>query len=121
MKLTLHVWRQKNAEDRGRMVRYEVPGVNEHMSFLEMLDMLNERLTEKGEDPIAFDHDCREGICGMCGMMINGTPRLSCAAFLREYYPHPVRVEPLANFPVERDLVIVASRHHGLPVAYAPL
>src|SRR5690242_21762752 len=72
MQLTLHVWRQKNAQDRGRMVRYEVPGVNEHMSFLEMLDVLNEGLIEKGEDPIAFDHDCREGICGMCGFIING-------------------------------------------------
>src|SRR5213082_1717831 len=72
MKLILHVWRQKNAQDRGRMVRYEVPGVNEHMSFLEMLDVLNQGLIEKGEDPIAFDHDCREGICGMCGFMIDG-------------------------------------------------
>jgi len=67
MKLTLHVWRQKNAQDTGGMVRYDVPNVNEHMSFLEMLDVLNESLIEKGQDPIAFDHDCREGICGMCG------------------------------------------------------
>src|SRR5208283_4318834 len=72
MKLTLHVWRQKNPQDPGRLVRYDHPNVNEHMSFLEMLDVLNETLIHKGEDPIAFDHDCREGICGMCGMMVNG-------------------------------------------------
>src|SRR6201996_6780613 len=72
MRLTLHIWRQKNAQDAGRMVRYEAPNVNAHMSFLEMLDVVNEGLIEKGEDPSAFDHDCREGICGMCGFMVNG-------------------------------------------------
>ena len=72
MRLILHIWRQRNASEKGRMVRYEAGDVNPDMSFLEMLDVLNERLIEKGEDPIAFDHDCREGICGMCGMMING-------------------------------------------------
>src|SRR6201987_5878995 len=71
MKLTLHIWRQKNSNDSGRMVQYTV-SANEHMSFLEMLDVLNEELTGKGDDPIAFDHDCREGICGSCGFMING-------------------------------------------------
>jgi succinate dehydrogenase / fumarate reductase iron-sulfur subunit len=72
MKITLHIWRQRNANDAGKMVRYEVPNVNHEMSFLEMLDVLNEALIEKGEEPVAFDHDCREGICGMCGCMVNG-------------------------------------------------
>ncbi|MFW6198104.1 MAG: 2Fe-2S iron-sulfur cluster-binding protein, partial [Myxococcota bacterium] len=72
MKLTLHVWRQAGPDDKGKFVKYDAPDVNEHMSFLEMLDVVNERLIEQGEEPIAFDHDCREGICGMCGMVING-------------------------------------------------
>ena len=67
MRIVLHIWRQKNSSDKGRMVRYEAPNVSEHMSFLEMLDVLNEDLLAKGEEPVAFDHDCREGICGMCG------------------------------------------------------
>ncbi len=70
--LILHIWRQKNADAPGRMVRYEAKGINQEMSFLEMLDVVNEDLIAKGEEPIAFDHDCREGICGMCGFMING-------------------------------------------------
>lgn len=118
MKLTLHVWRQKNAQDRGRIVRYEVPGVNEHMSFLEMLDVLNEGLIEKGEDPIAFDHDCREGICGMCGFMINGKAHggrkgtTVCQLHMRhfkdgdELYLEPWRA---AAFPVVKDLVVDRS------------
>jgi succinate dehydrogenase / fumarate reductase, iron-sulfur subunit len=118
VKLTLHVWRQKNAQDRGRMIRYEVPGVNEHMSFLEMLDVLNERLIEKGEDPIAFDHDCREGICGMCGMMINGKAHggfqgtTVCQLHMRhfkdgeELYLEPWRA---AAFPVVKDLAVNRS------------
>jgi succinate dehydrogenase / fumarate reductase, iron-sulfur subunit len=72
MRIVLHIWRQRNASDQGRMVRYELPDVNHEMSFLEMLDVLNEDLIAKDEDPVAFDHDCREGICGMCGCMING-------------------------------------------------
>ena len=66
MRIILHIWRQRNANDSGKMVRYEVPNVNEHMSFLEMLDVLNEDLIAKNEEPVAFDHDCREGICGLC-------------------------------------------------------
>jgi succinate dehydrogenase / fumarate reductase iron-sulfur subunit len=100
------------------MVRYEVPGVSEHMSFLEMLDMLNERLIEKGDDPIAFDHDCREGICGMCGMMINGKAHggfkgtTVCQLHMRhfrdgdEIYLEPWRA---AAFPVIKDLVVDRS------------
>src|SRR5215813_12399026 len=72
MRLILHVWRQKSFTHVGQMVRYEHTKVNIHMSFLEMLDVLNEDLILKGEEPIAFEHDCREGICGSCGFMING-------------------------------------------------
>jgi succinate dehydrogenase / fumarate reductase iron-sulfur subunit len=72
MRLTLHVWRQTSSETSGSFATYEAPDVSEHMSFLEMLDVVNEALTTKGEMPIAFDHDCREGICGSCGLMING-------------------------------------------------
>ncbi len=115
MKLTLHVWRQKNPTDKGRLVRYEHPNVSEHMSFLEMLDVLNEQLIAKGEDPIAFDHDCREGICGMCGFMINGKahggfPRTTvCQLHMRKFkdgdelYIEPWRASP---FPVVKDLVV---------------
>ena len=73
MNLTLHVWRQDGPQTEGQMVRYEAKNVSPDMSFLEMLDVLNDELIEKGEEPITFDHDCREGICGACGMMINGT------------------------------------------------
>src|SRR5579883_2415095 len=72
MKLILHIWRQRSSAEKGRMVRYDVPNVNQDMSFLEMLDVLNEDLIARGEDPVAFDSDCREGICGTCGFMING-------------------------------------------------
>src|SRR5881392_4384232 len=72
MNLTLQVWRQKDASDTGRMVEYPAPNVSPDMSFLEMLDVVNEGLIARGEEPIAFDHDCREGICGTCGMVING-------------------------------------------------
>jgi len=118
MRIILHVWRQKNPQDKGRLVRYEVPNVNEHMSFLEMLDVLNESLIEKGEDPIAFDHDCREGICGMCGMMVNGKAHggfkgtTLCQVHMRHYkdgdelYLEPWRARA---FPVIRDLVVDRS------------
>ena len=72
MDLTLKVWRQKNSQEKGRMVDYKVTNISDHMSFLEMLDVLNEQLIEQGEEPVAFDHDCREGICGMCSLFING-------------------------------------------------
>lgn len=118
MKLTLHVWRQKNGQDKGAMVRYEVPNVNEHMSFLEMLDVLNESLIEKGEDPIAFDHDCREGICGMCGFMVNGKAHggfqgtTICQLHMRhfkdgdELYLEPWRAKA---FPIVKDLAVNRS------------
>src|SRR5437016_3180998 len=72
MNLTLHVWRQKNAKAEGSLVTYAARDISADMSFLEMLDVINEELIQKGEEPIAFDHDCREGICGTCGLMING-------------------------------------------------
>src|SRR2546425_2947578 len=115
MHLTLHVWRQKNAKDSGRMVRYEARNVNSDMSFLEMLDVVNEELTLKGEDPIAFDSDCREGICGTCGFMINGVahgPRRGttvCQLHMRKFkdgdvlYLEPWRARA---FPVVRDLIV---------------
>ena len=118
MKIVLHIWRQKNAGDKGRMVRYEAPNVNEHMSFLEMLDVLNEDLLAKGEEPVAFDHDCREGICGMCGCMVNGIahgpqPETTlCQLHMRhfkdgdELYLEPWRAKA---FPVVKDLVVDRS------------
>ena len=72
MNLTLKIWRQKNARDKGKLVEYKVTDISEHMSFLEMMDVLNEQLVEEGKVPVAFDHDCREGICGMCSLFING-------------------------------------------------
>ena len=115
MNLTLHIWRQRNASEKGRMVRYEVPEVNPEMSFLEMLDVLNEGLIAKGDEPVAFDHDCREGICGMCGFMINGTahgPRRGttvCQLHMRYFkdgdvlYLEPWRARA---FPIVKDLVV---------------
>jgi succinate dehydrogenase / fumarate reductase iron-sulfur subunit len=115
MRLTLHVWRQKNANQPGRMVRYEARDVNPEMSFLEMLDVVNEELTLKGDDPIAFDSDCREGICGMCGFMINGVahgPRRGttvCQLHMRKFKDGDVLyIEPwrARAFPVIKDLVV---------------
>jgi len=117
MKLTLHIWRQKSSGEPGKMVPYSVEA-NEHMSFLEMLDVLNEDLTAKGEEPVAFDHDCREGICGMCGFMINGVAHgpqpgtTVCQLHMRHFksgdtlYLEPWRAKA---FPVVRDLVVDRS------------
>ena len=74
MKLNLKIWRQRNAQDTGKIVDYQIDHVESDMSFLEMMDVLNQQLIKKGDDPVAFDHDCREGICGMCSMVINGRP-----------------------------------------------
>src|ERR1700739_4045949 len=118
MKIILHIWRQKNAQDKGRMVRYEAPNVNPHMSFLEMLDVLNEDLIANGEEPVAFDHDCREGICGSCGFMINGVAHgpqpatTVCQLHMRHFkdgdvlYLEPWRARA---FPVVKDLVVDRS------------
>jgi succinate dehydrogenase / fumarate reductase iron-sulfur subunit len=118
MKLTLHIWRQRNASETGRLVRYEVPDVNPAMSFLEMLDVLNESLIAKGEEPVAFDHDCREGICGMCGFMINGIAHgpqrgsTVCQLHMRHFQDgDAVWLEPwrARAFPVIKDLVVNRS------------
>lgn len=115
MNLTLKVWRQKGPEDPGRFVTYEARDVNEHMSFLEMLDVVNEDLIARGEDPIAFDSDCREGICGACGFMIDGVahgPRAAttvCQLHMRFFKDGDTLVlEPwrAAAFPVVKDLCV---------------
>lgn len=115
MKLTLHVWRQKGSSDRGRFVQYDVNNASPDQSFLEMLDVVNEELIGKGEDPIAFDHDCREGICGMCGFVINGVahgPRGAttvCQLHMRTFKDgDSITIEPWRSnaFPVIRDLVV---------------
>jgi succinate dehydrogenase / fumarate reductase iron-sulfur subunit len=118
MKLTLRVWRQKGPQGAGNLVTYEVPDVSEHMSFLEMLDVLNERLIGRGEEPVAFDHDCREGICGSCGFVINGQahgplPRTTvCQLHMRHFRDgDELTLEPwrAKAFPVIRDLVVDRS------------
>ena len=118
MKLTLHIWRQRDSETKGEMVQYIVDDVSEHMSFLEMMDVLNDNLVKKGEEPIAFDHDCREGICGMCSMVINGQPHgpqkgvTTCQLHMRSFndgdsiYIEPFRAK---GFPVVRDLIVDRS------------
>jgi succinate dehydrogenase / fumarate reductase iron-sulfur subunit len=115
MNLTLHVWRQKNAAAEGKMVRYDAKDISPDMSFLEMLDVVNEELILKGDEPIAFDHDCREGICGMCGLMINGVAHgpqaatTTCQLHMRhfrdgdEVYIEPWRAQA---FPIIKDLVV---------------
>ena len=118
MHLTLYIWRQKNAGAEGKMVRYEADDINPDMSFLEMLDVVNWNLNEKGEESIAFDHDCREGICGSCGMMINGVahgPRpatATCQLHMRHFQDgDTIHVEPWRSraFPVLKDLVVDRS------------
>ncbi len=118
MDLTLKIWRQKNAEAKGGFVDYKVTNVSPDGSFFEMLDTLNQQLIEKGEDPVAFDHDCREGICGMCSLYINGRPHgpvkgtTTCQLHMRSFKDgdtivvEPWRAKP---FPVIRDLVVDRS------------
>ncbi|MBI5282913.1 MAG: succinate dehydrogenase/fumarate reductase iron-sulfur subunit [Candidatus Solibacter usitatus] len=118
MKIILNIWRQRNAKSAGKMARYEVADASEHMSFLEMLDVLNEELTRKGEDPVTFEHDCREGICGCCGFMIDGVPHgpqrgtTVCQLHMRHYkngdelWLEPFRAKA---FPVLKDLMVDRS------------
>ena len=118
MKLNLKIWRQKNANDKGKMVDYPLDNVSPDMSFLEMLDVLNNELIEKGQEPIAFDHDCREGICGMCSLYINGEAHgpgreiTTCQLHMRSFndgdtiYIEPFRAKA---FPVIKDLVVDRS------------
>jgi succinate dehydrogenase / fumarate reductase iron-sulfur subunit len=118
MKLTLHVWRQAGASQPGKMVKYEAKDIKPDMSFLEMLDVVNEGLTDRGEVPIAFDHDCREGICGMCSLMINGVAHgpmkgtATCQLHMRSFKDgDTIYIEPwrARAFPVIRDLVVDRS------------
>lgn len=118
MRLILNIWRQKDSKSPGKMVRYEQSSVSEHMSFLEMLDVLNEELAEKGEEPVAFEHDCREGICGSCGFMINGVahgPRRGttvCQLHMRHFHDgQELWLEPwrAKAFPVLKDLIVDRS------------
>jgi len=118
MNLTLYVWRQKGPQDKGRLVQYEARDINPDMSFLEMLDVVNEGLIKKGEEPIAFEHDCREGICGSCSQVINGVPHgprkktAVCQLHMRHFkdgdsiYIEPFRAKA---FPVIKDLVVDRS------------
>jgi succinate dehydrogenase / fumarate reductase, iron-sulfur subunit len=118
MKVELHVWRQRGPSEKGRFVTYRMDNVDAHMSFLEMLDVLNDGLIAKGEEPIAFEHDCREGICGSCGMVVNGIahgPRRGttvCQLHMREFADGDlIYVEPwrARAFPVIKDLVVDRS------------
>ena len=115
MNLTLKIWRQKGPQDKGQIVDYKVKDISEHMSFLEMMDVLNEQLVAKDEDPVAFDHDCREGICGMCSLYINGEAHgpdrgiTTCQLHMRMFKDgDTITIEPFrANaFPIIKDLVV---------------
>jgi len=115
MNLTLKIWRQKDASSKGQMVDYKVTDISEHMSFLEMMDVLNEQLVNSGDEPVAFDHDCREGICGMCSMYINGEAHgpdrgvTTCQLHMRMFKDgDTITIEPFraAAFPVIKDLVV---------------
>ena len=118
MKLTLKIWRQANAQAPGKMVTYPIDNVSPDMSFLEMMDVLNEQLIQKGDDPVAFNHDCREGICGMCSMFINGEAHgpdrlvTTCQLHMRKFKDgDTITIEPFrANaFPVIKDLAVDRS------------
>jgi|TARA_R110000744_G_scaffold96720_2_gene186880 succinate dehydrogenase / fumarate reductase iron-sulfur subunit len=118
MNLTLKIWRQKDSKSKGQMVEYKVTEISEHMSFLEMMDVLNEQLINKGEEPVAFDHDCREGICGMCSMFINGEAHgpdrgvTTCQLHMRMFKDgDTITIEPFRAkaFPVLKDLVVDRS------------
>jgi len=118
MNLTLHVWRQANQDAAGKMVVYEASDISPDMSFLEMLDVVNERLTDRGEVPIAFDHDCREGICGTCSLMINGVAHgpmkgtATCQLHMRSFKDgDTIYIEPwrARAFPVVKDLIVDRS------------
>ena len=115
MKLFLKIWRQKNPESEGKIISYEIDGITEDMSFLEMMDVLNEKIMHNGGDPVAFDHDCREGICGSCSMFINGQPHgpdrgvTTCQLHMRKFKDgDTIYVEPFRSraFPIIKDLVV---------------
>jgi succinate dehydrogenase / fumarate reductase, iron-sulfur subunit len=138
MDLTLHVWRQEGPDTEGRFETYEAKGISEHMSFLEMLDVVNERLIEEGTEPIAFDHDCREGICGSCGCMIDGQAHgpqrgtAVCQLHMRHYSDGAeLTIEPFraTGFPIIKDLsvdrsafdrIIESGGYISIPTGSAP-
>ncbi|WKV12569.1 succinate dehydrogenase/fumarate reductase iron-sulfur subunit [Marivirga harenae] len=118
MKFKLKIWRQKNNQDKGAFKTYDLDGVSSDMSFLEMIDVLNEQLTDKDEDPVHFDHDCREGICGMCSMYINGEPHgplrgvTTCQLHMRSFQDgETITIEPwrAKAFPIVKDLAVDRS------------
>ena len=118
MKLTLKIWRQQDANSKGKMIDYSLGGVEGNMSFLEMLDVLNEQLINKGDEPVVFDHDCREGICGSCSLMINGEPHgpdrmiTTCQLHMRKFKDgDTIVIEPFRAkaFPVIKDLMVDRS------------
>src|SRR3954466_15368188 len=118
MNLNLRIWRQKNTNDKGGLVDYKVNGISSEMSFLEMIDVLNEQLVAEGKEPVAFDHDCREGICGMCSLYINGrahgpdTGTTTCQLHMRKFNDgDTIFIEPWRSkaFPVIKDLVVDRS------------
>ncbi|AZA77573.1 succinate dehydrogenase/fumarate reductase iron-sulfur subunit [Chryseobacterium sp. G0186] len=118
MDLHLKIWRQKDRKSEGKLVNYDLKGLNSHMSFLEMLDTLNEKLITEGDEPVEFDHDCREGICGQCGMMINGIAHgplkhtTTCQLHLRSFKDgETILIEPFSAgaFPVKKDLKVDRS------------
>ena len=118
MDLHLKIWRQKDRKSEGKLVNYDLKGLNSHMSFLEMLDTLNEKLITEGDEPVEFDHDCREGICGQCGMMINGIAHgplkntTTCQLHLRSFKDgETILIEPFraGAFPVKKDLKVDRS------------
>ncbi len=118
MKFTLHIWRQASAKALRKLVRYEIDGISPDMSFLEMMDLLNEQLIDRDEEPVAFDSDCREGVCGMCSLVINGQPHgpqrgaATCQLYMRHFKDGAeITIEPwrAEAFPVIRDLVVDRS------------
>ena len=118
MNLTLKIWRQKNADTKGKVVTYQVADISPDMSFLEMMDVLNEQLIDRGDEPVAFDHDCREGICGSCNLQINGEPHgpdrgvTTCQLHMRRFKDgDTIVIEPFRAkaFPVIKDLVVDRS------------
>ncbi|MBC7410866.1 MAG: succinate dehydrogenase/fumarate reductase iron-sulfur subunit [Bacteroidia bacterium] len=115
MKFTLQIWRQANNKAQGKMVDYQIDNINANMSFLEMMDVLNDQIIRKGEEPVAFDHDCREGICGMCSMHINGRAHgplklsTTCQLYMRNFTDgETITIEPFRAkaFPVLKDLIV---------------
>ena len=126
MNLTLKIWRQKNSKSKGKFVTYQIENISPEMSFLEMLDALNKKLVETGDEPVAFEHDCREGICGSCGMYINGHPHgpvpavTTCLLSMRYFSDgDTITIEPwrAKPFPVIKDLIVDRSAMDKIQIA----